>query len=313
VTSWERAERIKQEIADGKEPEPEKPEPVSLESALAAFMRDCEARNLSAGTLRNYRLLKSRLSEFAISCGCRLVIEFDASALRQFRESRRIGPRTAMKELERLRSLFRFFQDNEWISKNPARGMKPPRAKSVPRVPFSEDDIRKILSKAKDDRELAFVLCLRHTGLRIGDVTLLHQAHFLGDRILLRTTKTGAEVSVVIPPRLISLLASLKPVGGYFFLRGESTSMHTLTNLWREDVKEMCLAAGVTPPHPHRFRHSFAADLLIKGANVQDVADLLGNSPQIVEKHYSQFIKARQDRLDSVVAQTWQPTLVRVK
>jgi hypothetical protein len=53
--------------------------------------------------------------------------------------------------------------------------------------------------------------------------------------------------------------------------------------------------------------------LLIKGAAVQDVADLLGNSPQIVEKHYSQFIKARQDRLDSIVANTWKPQIALVK
>jgi len=68
------------------------------------------------------------------------------------------------------------------------------------------------------------------------------------------------------------------------------------------------------PDHPHRFRHTLAADLLMKGASCEDVAAILGNSPAIVQKHYSQWIKGRQDRLDSILESTWEkPRLQRVK
>jgi len=66
----------------------------------------------------------------------------------------------------------------------------------------------------------------------------------------------------------------------------------------------MCRDAGVLPDHPHRFLHSLAADLLTKGASEEDVVAILANSPAIVIKHYSQFIKSRQDRLDETVAKT---------
>lgn len=75
----------------------------------------------------------------------------------------------------------------------------------------------------------------------------------------------------------------------------------------------MCKEAGIMPDHPHRFRHSLAADLLLKGASVEDVAAILGNSPAIVQKHYSQWIKSRQDRLDSFIEKTWQTPLKLVK
>jgi len=53
---------------------------------------------------------------------------------------------------------------------------------------------------------------------------------------------------------------------------------------------------------------------LTRGASVEEVAAVLGNSPAIVAKHYSQWVKARQDRLDSLLAATWQkPQLVRIK
>jgi site-specific recombinase XerD len=90
--------------------------------------------------------------------------------------------------------------------------------------------------------------------------------------------------------------------------------MHTTADLWRRRIKILCKAAGVFPDHPHRFRHSLAADLLMKGASVEDVAAILGNSPAVVIKHYSQWIKGRQERLDSLLEKTWeQPKLQRVK
>jgi hypothetical protein len=52
-------------------------------------------------------------------------------------------------------------------------------------------------------------------------------------------------------------------------------------------------------------RHAFATDLLSKGVPVSEVAAILGNSPRIVEKHYSQWIQSRQTAIDSAVKGTW--------
>ena len=45
--------------------------------------------------------------------------------------------------------------------------------------------------------------------------------------------------------------------------------------------------------------------LLSKGVPVSEVAAILGNSPRIVEKHYSQWIQARQTALEAAVKGTW--------
>ena len=88
--------------------------------------------------------------------------------------------------------------------------------------------------------------------------------------------------------------------------------MHTCADLWRRRIKILCKEANVMPDHPHRFRHSLAADLLSKGASVEDVAAILGNSPAIVFKHYAQWVAGRQHRLDQIVEKTWKTQLVRV-
>jgi integrase len=55
-------------------------------------------------------------------------------------------------------------------------------------------------------------------------------------------------------------------------------------------------------PTPHRFRHTFARILLQRpGVTVRDVAELLGNSEQMVRTHYLAWIPERQERLTAVL------------
>jgi predicted transcriptional regulator len=53
------------------------------------------------------------------------------------------------------------------------------------------------------------------------------------------------------------------------------------------------------------FRHTLATELLEKGITVEHVAQILGNTPQIVYKHYSPWIPSRQKALDDAVMSVW--------
>ena len=306
-----RAEQLLRQLQDGNQPQA--PKDISIKDALDAFIADSEDRHLAQRTRAKYRLLRDKLAGFCECESIRNLSGLGPDYISRFRRNRNLGALASAKELERIRSFFKFCVDREWLTKNPAKTIKPPKVKPHPRLPFSEQEVQNILSAAKDSRELAFILTLRHTGLRIGDASLLRADQLSNGRIYLYTTKAGTPVSVVVPPTLASLLKALPTTGGYFFLWGESTHVHSVSNLWRRRIKAICKDVGITPDHPHRFRHSLAADLLSKGASVEDVAAILGNSPAIVVKHYSQWIKSRQDRLDEIVSSTWTTGLKRVK
>ncbi len=303
--SFERAEQLKREIENGNKPEP--PRSITINDALAAFIKDCESRNLTPKTLAKYRTLETRLADF--SSKDELLRNWNHDRIAAFRATWKLSPLTVSKELGHLRTFFNFCIDREWITKNPAKTIKAPHLKVNPRLPFSEKEIQNILAQAKDDRELAFLLTLRHTGLRIGDASLLKVSHLSGSRVYLYTTKAGTPVSILLPDSLLGLLKKIPPRGGYFFIRGKSNHPHTASDLWRKRIKAICKKVGIVPDHPHRFRHSLAADLLSKGVSVENVAAILGNSPAIVVKHYSQWISSRQDALDSALRSTWKPAL----
>jgi site-specific recombinase XerD len=56
--------------------------------------------------------------------------------------------------------------------------------------------------------------------------------------------------------------------------------------------------------HPHMFGSTLAVRLLNKGASLEDVAALLGNSVKVCE-NYAPWVKVRQDRSEEAVTRTW--------
>jgi integrase len=55
--------------------------------------------------------------------------------------------------------------------------------------------------------------------------------------------------------------------------------------------------AGVLDAHPHRFRDTFAVDMLARGASPYDVAKLLGDTVATIERHYAPFVRERARRI----------------
>ena len=55
------------------------------------------------------------------------------------------------------------------------------------------------------------------------------------------------------------------------------------------------------------FRHTFAVEMLLAGVPVDQVSILLGHaSVRVTEKHYSPWVRARQDQLEKSVQPAWQ-------
>ncbi len=48
--------------------------------------------------------------------------------------------------------------------------------------------------------------------------------------------------------------------------------------------------------HPHRFRDTFAVDMLLKGLSPYDVAKILGDTIHTIETHYAPFIRELRER-----------------
>ena len=56
----------------------------------------------------------------------------------------------------------------------------------------------------------------------------------------------------------------------------------------------------------HRFRDTFAVELLLAGVPIERVSILLGHqSVRVTEKHYNPWVRSRQEQLEADVRNAW--------
>lgn len=310
--SWERATKLAREIEEGKT------QRVTIEEATKAFERDAEARGLREASLYKYQLLFKQLKAFAENEGIRFLSECDVDTLRRFRESWINKNYSARKKLEAMRTFFRFVHESGWLSTNPATLIKPPKVDEPPTLPFTRDEFQRILkacdiyphdghpNKTYGKRLKALVLLLRYSGLRITDAVTLSKRQIEEGVLKLRTAKTGTDVRVPLPPAAINALNALPAAGGYFFWSGMGEKKSCVGDYQRA-FKKLYELAKVANGHAHRWRDTFAVELLLSGMPLEQVAVLLGHqSVRVTEKHYSPFVKARQEQLEAGVRKTFE-------
>ena len=286
-------------------------EAVTIQKATDDFENDAKT-TITDSTLKQYKFLFARLNDYSKAHGYIFLKQLGVVQIRDFRNSwTTYSPRTAGKHIERLKRFFTWCVENRWLESSPAKPLKSPKVGETDVVPFSEEEIERILKACEAyggpnrDKLIVLTNLMLTTGLAIGDAAMLSKSRLtkngLGWVIELRRAKTGTAVSCPIPADLAKAIQALD--GETPFWSGKS-DLEDLTKNWRKIYKKIFKAAGVDG-HPHQFRHTCAKRLLVAGLPVAHVAALLGNTEQICRKSYSKWIPERQHALERAIRSTW--------
>ena len=289
---------------------------ISVADATDKFLADAAARGLNECTIAKYKLLFRGLKDFTARRGIAYLDEISLDILSAFRVEWKLGPRTSLKKLERLRAFLGFAERRKWICDNPARELKAPKVTLCPTMPFTSEEIIRILAAldlyaksagvANAARLRAFVLTLRYSGMRIGDVTQLSDDRITRNKLFLYTQKTGQPVYLVLPDFVVAALAaSPRSSGRYYFWSGAS-KLHSAVGKWQRRLQRLFAIAKVYGAHAHRFRDTFSVGLLQAGVPIDRVSVLLGHSSvRITERHYSAWTASRQEQIEADLQRAW--------
>jgi integrase/recombinase XerD len=264
-------------------------------------------------------VLFQQLRAFAEAKGIRFLKELDTATLRQFRASWKDKNLAALKKLERLRSFFRFVVSNGWLAANPTTGIKNPKVSTRPTLPFPQYEMVKILAGIQayvEDRSVykalnparlrALVLFLRYSGLRISDAVACPCSRLIDGKLRLYTQKTGTHVYVPLPEFVVKELSLIQPMSEERWFWSGRGKLQTAVADWQGRLQKLSQYAKVPNVHAHRFRDTFAVELLLSGVPLERVSILLGHtSIRVTEKHYSPWIRERQEQAESDVRRTW--------
>lgn len=169
---------------------------------------------------------------------------------------------------------------------------------------------------ANGTRIRTLIMLMRWSGLRIRDALTLERTRLINDNLLLYQAKTGTPVYVPLPPQVAEALRTIpegaKPNPRYFFWSGNGLPKSAVAD-WQRSFRRIFKLAGLEKPDgsakrcfPHMLRDTFAVEMLLAGVPIDQVSMLLGHaSVKITEKHYSPWVKARQDQLAASVRNAW--------
>lgn len=294
-------------------------EPFTLNLAAAEFQADLSRRGLASSTISKYELLFRQIQSFADSKGLRYLKELDLVIVREFCGTWTQGNNTVLKKLDRLRAFFRFAVESKWVLDNPATKIRNPRVAAIPTMPFSQEDVTNILAACdrypdshgrvgrwNGKRLRALVLLLRFSGLRIGDGVCLPRDRISGNKLFLYTAKTGSPVGCPLPDFVVAALEAVERTNEQYFFWSGTSDKDGVARDYMRYLAKLFRIAGIRDDHAHRFRDTFAVELLLAGVPLERVSMLLGHSStKITEKHYAPWVKARQEQLEADVIRTW--------
>jgi integrase/recombinase XerC len=275
-----------------------------MRDSAAAFLRHLEReRNASPHTIRAYA---EDLAQFSSYLQRELgrsprAADVDHLLVRGFLaelHQRGLRKSSSARKLAGLRSFFRYLCREGRLAANPARALQTPRQeKRIPAV-LDEAQAASLLELPGDGtaavRGRAILELLYGTGIRCAEAVALdvHEID-VGARMVRVLGKGRKERIVLFGRRAEAALCEwlvergkLRPRTDALFLnaRGGRLSGRSVRTLVATRVKQLALARRCSP---HTLRHSFATHLLMRGADLRAIQELLGHASLSTTQRYT--------------------------
>lgn len=189
----------------------------------------------------------------------------------------------------------------QWLGRNKLQAVKRKQGKVCY---FNEDEFKLVCDEIRDNDQLLLLMRIAfYTGARLGEIFYIQERHIRGDTCLLElqmltdlepdgtfkegTLKNGLSRDVFIVGKVKEDLLewARTPFHARYVIRKDSFSRM---------VYKVCVSAfGEADPikllNFHDLRHCCAIWLLQAGATITEVAQQLGNSPDVCYRYYSGF------------------------
>lgn len=300
-----------------------------LSSYIADFLEHCEiGKNQSQQTIRNYDHYLNRFLEFSgdidpKQISLKLIQKYRLHLNRLQDEEKKeeiLGIKTQSYHLIALRAFLKFLvkQDVETLA---------PEKIELPKLPdrqvecLKREEINRLfeavdLSKKTGPRDLAIIETLYSTGLRVSELTSLNRMQvdlkrkeFMvrGKGRKLRIVFLSDKAAEILEKYLRGRNDDFEPLFISMSNRGKAdmiTSDGEELRLNKDDVARIVrnyarLAGIIKKTTPHTLRHSFATELLINGADIRSVQELLGHASITTTQIYTHLTNPRLREIHS--------------
>lgn len=308
---------------------------VGIKEAIERYRQIQQTQNgLRESSLRTIKSAMERpLAEFAASKGIKFLDQVTTDLLDEWISTWNLQPSTAACRLSWLRRFFKSAHSRGWIAHDPTLAIAKPKyqtrgvtapfdletedPKIIEAASHWEDGIRNRRQQASvwaaNPRTAeALILVLRYTGLRISDAIRFEPRALkkMGDVWVyfhVEQQKTGEPVFVPIPEEIAQKIRRAPRLSEQYAFWDGTTPAWT----WTIRFIQSCLVflertSGVPNIRPHRFRNTFAVDLLNRGVDIRAVSRMLGHRQVgTTLRYYEHWLPQDRRRLVEAITSAW--------
>ena len=297
-----------------------KPDHITIESAADLYLADMVQREIKDPS--KARRMLARLGDYANARRVILLKDVTARLLTEWRSTWKFKPKSGSPAVHWsvVKTFFKWAFCTDLIAADPGAKLKSLPSGQRQVLPLARDEFERILAAVDQCgftpeivyKVKTFILLQRWSGLACMDAATLRRDAINANNNLTRgRNKTGTEVFVPLPPAVAEMLRTLpNDHPDYFFWnpgRMKNTSIVAMFGDWLRPVfDKACVTHGREEMLSHRFRHTFAVEMLLAGVPIERVSLLLGHKAiRTTEKYYSAWVKERQQMLEAEVKDAW--------
>ncbi len=296
-----------------------------LQAKITTFLQHCQfERNLSAHTLKAYRLDLNQFSLFAKeNAGSGEPLNIRRNTIKGFAQKQHtFKPRTQRRRMAALKSFFGFLEREELIEQNPMAnirlnirvGRPLPRTVGLNTLNgffskiYATRNSKPPHSKAayRALRDVALFELMFSSGMRVSEISHLERESIDLERASIMVSGKGSKERVIpiCGEQVLIALSAYAEVHAkesretrFFFTNrlGKRLSEQSIRLALARHVK----SAGLEKITPHVFRHTIATMLLEQGVDLRFIQNLLGHSSIVTTTIYVHVTqKSQREILD---------------
>jgi len=254
----------------------------SWEKDLQKFIIRKHTDGLSEKTLKLYTLHLKRLLQY-LNKPIKEITEDDLFVyLTQYKQVRKVS-NVYLDNMRLVFSSFFTWQHNKgYIDRNPSSGLSKIKCEKKIKQSFNDEELEKIKRGCSNIRDLAIVECLYSTGVRVSELTNLNisdidfvqkQAIVFGKGRKERTVYLSQTAMMYLK----KYLENRSDNNNALFVSQKAPYNRLKKSGIESILKKIGKRANVENVHPHRFRRTFATNMLKKGMPIEEVKILLGH------------------------------------
>lgn len=264
---------------------------VSLREAIDLFLEYQQFRkSRTKTTIDTYRSALQMFNDHAKNPAlCDLTIEMVDSYAKTLLV-RHMSSKTVKNRLTPIRSMIKFLYAKRMTDLIPEQ-IDLPQVKEIEANFLDQDEQALLIAACSDVRERALIKCLLRSGLRVSELVNAKVADLHDCSLIVPNGKGGkARITFVTKKCEMAIReyhATLyNPVYLFPSFDGSQMSRQRVGKI----VSDVAQRSGIKKHiSPHTLRHTFATNLLMKGARIEDVQPMMGHANIKTTRIYMHF------------------------